>query len=153
MMMPPTGEQLNALSARGYWQAWQTVRTSIEKILAGGNVGEIVRQDHSQWYREMFAPGVTAGIHKPADLAGYRNGPVYIRGSMHVPPNSEAVRDGMSTLFELLEEEELASVRTVLGHFIFVYIHPYMDGNGRMARFLMNTMLRQWRLFLDGGAS
>jgi Fic family protein len=29
----------------------------------------------------------------------------------------------------------------VLGHFIFVYIHPYMDGNGRMGRFLMNTMM------------
>jgi len=29
----------------------------------------------------------------------------------------------------------------VLGHFIFVYIHPYMDGNGRMGRFLMNAML------------
>ncbi len=29
----------------------------------------------------------------------------------------------------------------VLGHFVFVYIHPYMDGNGRMARFLMNVML------------
>jgi Fic family protein len=29
----------------------------------------------------------------------------------------------------------------VLGHFIFVYIHPYVDGNGRMGRFLMNTML------------
>ncbi|MCC5647871.1 Fic family protein [Nostoc sp. CHAB 5824] len=28
-----------------------------------------------------------------------------------------------------------------LGHFIFVYIHPYMDGNGRMARFLMNVMM------------
>ncbi|MBW2688918.1 MAG: Fic family protein, partial [Deltaproteobacteria bacterium] len=32
-------------------------------------------------------------------------------------------------------------VRVVLGHFIFVYIHPYVDGNGRMGRFLMNTML------------
>ena len=32
-------------------------------------------------------------------------------------------------------------VRTVLGHWIFVYIHPYMDGNGRMGRFLMNVML------------
>ena len=32
-------------------------------------------------------------------------------------------------------------VRVVLGHFVFVYIHPYMDGNGRMGRFLMNVML------------
>ena len=47
----------------------------------------------------------------------------------------------MPTLFELLESEEHAGVRAVLGHFVFVYIHPYMDGNGRMARFLMNTML------------
>ncbi|HEX5553374.1 MAG TPA: Fic family protein [Chitinophagaceae bacterium] len=32
-------------------------------------------------------------------------------------------------------------MRAVLGHFIFVYIHPYMDENGRMGRFLMNAML------------
>jgi Fic family protein len=32
-------------------------------------------------------------------------------------------------------------VRVVLGHFFFVYVHPYMDGNGRMGRFLMNVML------------
>lgn len=30
---------------------------------------------------------------------------------------------------------------SVLGHFIFVYIHPDMDGNGRTGRFLMNPML------------
>ncbi len=28
-----------------------------------------------------------------------------------------------------------------LGHFVFVYVHPYPDGNGRIARFLMNLML------------
>ena len=33
------------------------------------------------------------------------------------------------------------SVRAVLGHWLFGYIHPYPDGNGRMARFIMNTML------------
>src|SRR5690606_28884908 len=51
------------------------------------------------------------------------------------------VRDAVPELFELLKEEKNAAVRSVLGHFIFVYIHPYMDGNGRMGRFLMNVML------------
>jgi Fic family protein len=32
-------------------------------------------------------------------------------------------------------------VRAVLGHWLFGYIHPYPDGNGRMARFVMNAML------------
>ncbi|WP_260833982.1 Fic family protein [Sphingopyxis sp. P1IMeth2] len=40
-----------------------------------------------------------------------------------------------------LSEEKEPSVRVVLGHFIFVYIHPYMDGNGRTGRFLMNLMV------------
>ena len=29
----------------------------------------------------------------------------------------------------------------MLGHFLFVYVHPYPDGNGRIGRFLMNLML------------
>ncbi len=32
-------------------------------------------------------------------------------------------------------------MRAVLGHFLFVYVHPYPDGNGRIGRFLMNLML------------
>ena len=47
----------------------------------------------------------------------------------------------MPALMELLQTETEAAVRAVLGHFIFVFIHPYMDGNGRMGRFLMNVML------------
>jgi Fic family protein len=47
----------------------------------------------------------------------------------------------MPAFFDLLREEPEPSVRVVLGHFVFVYIHPYMDGNGRMGRFLMNVML------------
>lgn len=134
-------EKLNALAARGYWQTYQSVRSGIEKILSGKNAGEITENDHHIWYEEMFAPGAAVGIHKPADLAGYRNGPVFIRRSRHVPPGKEAVRDAMPALFELLSEEENAAARVVLGHFVFVYIHPYMDGNGRIGRFLMNAML------------
>ncbi|WP_457665380.1 Fic family protein [Thiolapillus sp.] len=131
----------NALAAHGYWQAYQAVRKSIDKALDGDPPGAVVDDDHRTWYREMFAPGITAGLLRPADLAGYRNGPVFIRRSMHVPPSREAVRDAMPAFFDLLRDEADPAVRVVLGHFIFVYIHPYMDGNGRMGRFLMNVML------------
>ena len=131
----------NAMAARGYWQAFQSVKQSIEKILAGDNPGSTIRLDHPAWYRELFAPSVTAGILRAGDLAGYRNGPVYIRQSMHVPPNRDAVRELMPAFFDLLEEETEAAVRVVLGHFVFVYIHPYVDGNGRLGRFLMNAMM------------
>jgi len=134
-------DQKDTMAARGYYLVFEEVKNSIRKILKGENAGEIVGQDHGTWYRELFSPSVIAGILKPADLAGYRNAQVYIKGSKHTPPNFEAVRDAMPVLFELLQEESEASVRVVLGHFIFVYIHPYKDGNGRIGRFIMNAML------------
>ncbi len=134
-------EHRNAMAARGYWQAFQAVKQSIEKILDGNDPGSTIRMDHPAWYRELFAPSVTAGILRAGDLAGYRNEPVYIKRSMHVPPNRDAIRDLMPAFFDLLENENEASVRVVLGHFVFVYIHPYIDGNGRIGRFIMNAMM------------
>lgn len=131
----------NALAARGYWQSFQRVKESLEPILAGENPGGVVRRDYDAWYAELFGPSVSAGILKAADLAGFRNGAVYIRRSMHVPPSHDAVRELMPEFFELLQSETEPAVRVVLGHFVFVYIHPYMDGNGRIGRFLMNTMM------------
>ena len=134
-------KQRDAMAARGYWLATQKVRESIFKILNGNVAGTVADEDHGDWYRELFAPSVAVGLLKAADLAGYRTHQVYISGSMHVPVNVDGVRDAMPTLFELLKEEPEPFVRAVLGHFIFVFIHPYMDGNGRMGRFLMNVML------------
>jgi fido (protein-threonine AMPylation protein) len=134
-------EYKNALAARGYWQAFQVVKESIKKILEGQVSGTVLKEDHGTWYRELFAPSVTAGILNQSDLAGYRNNDVFISQSRYVPPDPDSVRDAMPALFELLETETESSVRAVLGHFIFVYIHPYSDGNGRIARFLMNAML------------
>ncbi|MBK5245433.1 MAG: Fic family protein [Eubacteriaceae bacterium] len=133
--------QRDAMAARGYWQATQSVKETIKKILGGANAGIAADQDHHNWYLELFSPSVISGILKASDLAGYRTGPVYISQSQHVPLNKDAVRDAMPVFFELLENEINPAVRAVLGHFIFVYIHPYMDGNGRIARFLMNVML------------
>ncbi|MEO6175343.1 MAG: Fic family protein [Flavobacterium circumlabens] len=134
-------KQRDAMAARGYYQAFRQVKETIKLILQGTDAGKQVDKDHSKWYRELFDPSVAAGILKASDLAGYRNHQVYIGNSKHTPLNVEAMRDTMPVLFELLEEESEASVRAVLGHFIFVFIHPYMDGNGRMGRFLLNAML------------
>jgi len=133
-------EHRNALAARGYWQAYQAVRDGVKRVLIGENPGVVADEEHGIWFREMFAPSVAAGILRPADLAGYRNAQVFIQRSMHVPPSHPAVRDLMPAFFDLLREEENPAVRVVLGHFAFVYIHPYMDGNGRLGRFLMNLM-------------
>jgi fido (protein-threonine AMPylation protein) len=134
-------EQWDAMAARGYYQAFQKVKESIKTVLNEKNAGEVANDDHNIWYRELFAPSVTAGILRPSDLAGYRSDQVYIKGSMHTPLNPRAVRDAMPVVFDLLKAETDPTVRVILGHFLFVYIHPYMDGNGRIARFLMNLML------------
>lgn len=137
----PDRQSRDALAARGYWQAFQIVKANVGEIIAGANPGQLVRTTHRDWYRELFQPCVTAGLIPPRALAGYRNDAVYLRSSRYVPPRWEAVRDAMPALFDLLEHEPESSVRAVLGHWLFGYIHPYPDGNGRMARFLMNAML------------
>lgn len=138
---PKDREYADALAARGYWQAFQAVKKSLIKIINENDPGTVAENDHAIWYRELFAPGVSAGLIAASDLAGYRRQPVYIRQSMHVPPRYEAMGELMPAFFTLLKDEEEPAVRAVLGHFFFVYIHPYSDGNGRMGRFLMNVML------------
>ena len=45
------------------------------------------------------------------------------------------------SLERLKQLQDSGVVRIVLGHFLFVYIHPYFDDNGRMGRFIMNVMM------------
>ena len=117
------------------------MKKSVAEIIAGANPGALTRTVHKDWYGELFQPCVAAGLLSARALAGYRNDAVYLRTSRYVPPRWEAVREAMPDLFDLLEKETDAGVRAVLGHWLFGYLHPYPDGNGRMARFLMNTML------------
>lgn len=131
----------DALAARGYYQAYQSLKESVKTIFDGKSAGKVYVSDHDKWHFQLFEPCVQAGIIKATDLIGYRTHQVYIKNSMHTPLNPAAVLDAMSTLNDLMEHEPDAIVRAILGHFIFVYIHPYMDGNGRTARFVMNSQL------------
>ena len=53
--------------------------------------------------------------------------------------------DCMAALKGCIADETSFPVKAILGHFFLGYIHPFIDGNGRTARFLMNFM------FIVGG--
>ncbi|WP_288841841.1 Fic family protein [uncultured Deefgea sp.] len=131
----------NVIAARGYFQAFQAVKQSLKAILLGKNAGMVAKQSHHEWHKELFFPLANLGFVQLYELAGYRTGLVFIRNSRHTPLPRDAILDAMETLFELLHNEPEPAVRAVLGHHIFVFIHPYFDGNGRIGRLLMNTML------------
>ena len=140
---PHDFDQRNAMAAKGYYETFKLVKKGIERVLSGEDSAIIAEQEHGNWYRALFSPSVQAGLLEAKALAGYRRSQVFIKGSEHVPPRYEVVTDGMEELFRLLRGEDHPAVRAVLGHFLLGFVHPYMDGNGRMARFLMNLMLAQ----------
>ncbi len=138
-------EAKDALAARGYYDAFNKVLESIATAHKRGDLNLLIDIGITQWYTSLFKPCVVAGIVSDSDLAGFRKGPIYIRNSRHVPPASEQLMDCMAALKDCIAEETSYPVKAILAHFILGYIHPFMDGNGRTARFLMNF------IFIVGG--
>lgn len=138
-------EVRDALAARGYFDAFNNVKASLTEAYNREDLNYLIDVGITQWYTSLFTPCVTSGLISERDLAGFRKGPIYIRSSRHVPPASEQLMDCMSALKECINEEDSFVVKAVLGHLFFGYIHPFFDGNGRTARFLMNF------LFIVGG--
>jgi Fic family protein len=80
------------------------------------------------------------------DEAGrYRRARVAITGSEFTPPQAVAVPGLMADLARWLSSEDAARLhpveRAALAHFQLVDVHPFIDGNGRTARLLMNLIL------------
>jgi Fic family protein len=74
----------------------------------------------------------------------YRDGPVSIRGSRHLPPPWQRVPELMDVWLSWQQGDGLAYspiVRAALAHEAFLNIHPFYDGNGRVARLLLNLQL------------
>lgn len=75
----------------------------------------------------------------------YRNENVIISGANHTPPNAIAIPQLMSDLiFWYNAKSDLHPLKkAVMLHSKFVNIHPFIDGNGRTSRLLMNLELIQ----------
>jgi Fic family protein len=83
---------------------------------------------------------------KPEWAGFYRNGPVAITLAKHKPPSHKEVPKLMQEVVGLLNKkiEGVKAIEVAADiHHKLVFIHPFWDGNGRLARLLMNIKLMQ----------
>ena len=76
----------------------------------------------------------------------FRKIQVYISGSEEKLPTAKEVPNSMKSFFKWYEENKSKlhpSTLASLAHFKFVKIHPFVDGNGKIARLLLNLILLQ----------
>lgn len=126
----------------------KTMREHLEVINhrdAISYVEDIVRKEDpfSEWQIKNLHRLVLKGIDD--DYAGvYRDQQVYISGAVHTPPPPFKIQEQMDALVSWYnaEAKELHPiVRGAMLHAIFVGIHPFIDGNGRTSRLLLNLEL------------
>ena len=80
------------------------------------------------------------------DAGHYRNENVMILGAIHLPPPAVKIPKLMAEFMEWYYENKTKLSVVELAawiHYKLVYIHPFIDGNGRASRLLMNLILLQ----------
>lgn len=108
-------------------------------------VEEIVQTQESlsEWQIKNLHRLVLKGIDD-AYAGVYRNQQVFISGAVHTPPSPVQIPEQMEKLMHWYKEEaqQLHPVeRGAMLHALFVGIHPFIDGNGRTSRLLLNLEL------------
>jgi len=84
-------------------------------------------------------------MHDPDNKGVYRNVPVQIMGAAQAPPSPMQVPQLMQQLVSDYNAERTAHpiVAAAEFHMLFEHIHPFIDGNGRTGRLLLNLQLMQ----------
>lgn len=113
-----------------------------------GAVEELIRSGRAmtEWDIRSIHQIVLKGID-PEHAGRYRTENVAIVGASHIPPAAVLVPERMAELMQWhngVESRGLHPVqRAAEFHTRFVEIHPFVDGNGRTGRLLMNAVLMQ----------
>lgn len=110
---------------------------------------DLIERDKKQTISETFIRNIQRLVVKETEeeSAGkYRTGNVIIGGSDHTPPDASEVPALMDNLMKWAKENKGKLHRIELSailHHKLVWIHPFFDGNGRVARLAMNLILMQ----------
>jgi Fic family protein/DNA-binding XRE family transcriptional regulator len=110
-------------------------------------IKELMKKNTSLIEREVLSIHnlILRGIH-PEDAGRYRKVQVMIKGSGHTPPQPFLVAKEMEDYFIWYETNKNKLHPVVLAaemHERLVTIHPFIDGNGRTSRLVMNLILLQ----------
>ncbi len=108
-------------------------------------IEELVAQktDFSEYVLKQIHALVLHGIDREHS-GRYRELPVLIAGSPHIPPQPHHVQSRMDEYFQWYNEQQSQLHPVILAaelHERLVTIHPFIDGNGRTARLVMNLIL------------
>lgn len=101
------------------------------------------RETISEWNIRKIHALIVKEIDN-ANAGAYRNENAVIGGAKHIPPKHYEIGDAMQKLMAEYQNEWKAFhpvVRAALIHGEFVKIHPFIDGNGRTSRLLLNFEL------------
>jgi Fic family protein len=107
------------------------------------------------WVRELHAMTVT-GLEREGDATpgAYRQKPVQISKSEHLPPEALVVPQYMAELVEFINRADPAKydlIKVALAHHRFAWIHPFRNGNGRVVRLLTYTLLIKYGFNVKAG--
>lgn len=99
---------------------------------------------------EVDIRNLHAAICNGEPFAGsYRTNPVEISGARHVPPEWYQVPEMMGQLSRWVNDTQQdypVALRAAVLHAWFTHIHPFSDGNGRLARILVNILMARARV-------
>ena len=100
------------------------------------------------WQAAFFPAGFSEGCQ--IEIGKYRTNEEHIVSGMfgrekihYIAPSPERVEEEMQRFLDWFDADEPVSsiIRSAIAHFWFVTIHPFEDGNGRLARILSDMLL------------
>ena len=138
------------LDIQGHDNAVKAVEDAVRNEEALNEV--FIRNLHRVLLKEPYEMDARAPdgriVKRPISIGSYKAAPNNVlttTGEVHYFTAPELVKPEMTDLLDWYHESERTSehpiVLAAVFHYRFVAIHPFDDGNGRMARLLMNLIL------------